>query len=72
MAIESVSTATFAPPQARSEQTTQANQADQTRQAREPRQAGGTGRENEATETSPPPVVNTQGQVTGKIINAIA
>lgn len=73
MAIESVSTATFAPQQARTEQTTQANQADQTRQAREARQAVGTGRDNEAATTSPPqPVVNTQGQVTGKIINAIA
>lgn len=82
MAIESVSTATFAPPLARTEQTMQATQAEQTlqaapaeqsRQAREARQVGGAGRDNEAANTSPPqPVVNAQGQVTGKIINAIA
>jgi len=76
MAIESVSSATFTPPQPRTEQSTQATQANQTeqsRQASEARPAEPTSQDNAAAETLPPqPVVNTQGQMTGRVINAIA
>jgi hypothetical protein len=76
MAIESVTSATFAPPQpqARADQAAQAAQAEQSRQAAEARQQPEpTRQDNQTAENRPAqPVVNAQGQVTGKIINAIA
>ncbi len=76
MAIDSVTSATFTPPQpqARGDQAAQAAQAEQSRQASEARQRPEPARQdNQATETSPPhPVVNAQGQMTGRVINAIA
>lgn len=73
MAIESVGSATFAPQQIRNDQAAQASQAEQSRQASEAQEAEGPRRDNEAAESQPPqPVVNTQGQVTGKIINTVA
>jgi hypothetical protein len=73
MAIESVGSATFAPQQIRNDQAAQASQAEQSRQASEAQEAERPRRDNEAAESQPPqPVVNTQGQVTGKIINTVA
>jgi len=73
MAIESVGSATFAPQQIRNDQAAQASQAEQSRQASEAQQAQATQQDSEASESQPPqPVVNTQGQVTGKIINTVA
>jgi hypothetical protein len=82
MAIDSVSSATVTPPQARAEltrqaeqtnQASQANQASQTRQAAEPQEGERVSRDNESAESrAPQPVVNAQGQVTGQVINTIA
>jgi hypothetical protein len=73
MAIESVTTTTYAPPQSRPDQAAQAATAEQSRPAREVRQAESTRQDNEATESRPPqPVVNAQGQMTGTTISTIA
>lgn len=78
MAIESVTSTTYAPPQPKLK-TDQAAQASQTAQTGQNRPADGTrdtrgmSQGNQATEPrAPQPVVNAQGQVTGKVINAIA
>ena len=79
MAIESVSSATFTPPQPRTEQSTQTGQANQAGQTEQSRQASAarpaerTNQNSAAAETpASQPVVNTQGQMTGRVINAIA
>jgi hypothetical protein len=76
MAIDSVSSATVLPPQARvdlTKQADQANQTGQTRQAAEPQEGERVSRDNESAESrTPQPVVNAQGQMTGKLINTIA
>jgi hypothetical protein len=75
MAIESVTSTTYAPPQPqlKTDQAAQAAQAGQSRPATGTPQSASMGQDNEATESrAPQPVVNAQGQVTGKIINAIA
>jgi hypothetical protein len=76
MAIDSVSSATVTTPQARTDLTRQAeqtNQAGQTRQAAEPQEGERVSRDNESAESrTPQPVVNAQGQVTGKLVNTIA
>ncbi len=73
MAINSVnSTASAASQQLltdQARQTEQARQASQTSQAREAPEAS---QDNESAESSQPqPVVNTQGQVTGTIVNTV-
>ncbi len=81
MAIESVTSTTYAPPQPKlkTDQAAQASQTPQTAQTGQNRPADGTrdtrgmSQGNQATEPrAPQPVVNAQGQVTGKVINAIA
>lgn len=82
MAIESVSSATYASQLVTStqsrqaeqtQQAEQARQADQTRQANAPRETERPKPENEAAENRPQqPVVNAQGQMTGKVINTVA
>lgn len=75
MAIESVTSTTYAPPQPKlkTDQAAQAAQTGQNRPANETRDTRGMSQGNQATEPrAPQPVVNTQGQVTGKVINAIA
>jgi hypothetical protein len=70
MAIDSVGSATYTSQQL---MTSQTRQAEQTRQPNEAREAERTKRDNEAAEGQPPsPVVNAQGQVTGKVINTVA
>lgn len=78
MAIDSVgsATSTYLSQQVASNQTRQADQTRQAEQASKLSQA----RENERTKVDsepvksqpPQPVVNAQGQVTGKVINAVA
>jgi hypothetical protein len=70
MAISSVnSTASAASQQLL---TDQARQSEQARQASQAREAPEASQDNESAESSPPqPVVNTQGQVTGTIVNTI-
>jgi len=73
MAIESVSSTTYAPPPPKADQATQAAQAQQSRPTPEASEGEGTRRDNEAAENrSPPPVVNAQGQMTGTTLSAIA
>lgn len=75
MAIESVSLANLAPPQPqqRTDQASQTAQAEQSRQTAEARRPEPTPADNEASANQPPqPVVNAQGQMTGRVINAIA
>jgi hypothetical protein len=77
MAIESVTSTTYAPPQPKlkTDQAAQAAQTGQGRPADNARDTRGMSQANQATEPrapQPQPVVNTQGQVTGKVINAIA
>lgn len=76
MAIDSVSSATYASQQLTTNQTRQAEQtrlAEQTRQPNVAREAERARRDNEAVVGRPPqPVVNAQGQVTGKVINTAA
>jgi hypothetical protein len=72
MAIESVSAATIAPQPLRTDQTAAA-QAEQSRQASGTREAEQPRQDNETPENQQPqPVVNTQGQVTGRIVNTVA
>jgi hypothetical protein len=73
MAIESVTSTTFTPPQPRADQAAQAAQAEQSRPANAPREAEPGARDTSADQTqSAPPVVNAQGQMTGKVINTVA
>lgn len=77
MAIESVGMATLIPPQqTRLDQSAQAGQTDQSRQAAQTRQANPADRSNPANQTPenqpPQPVVNAQGQLTGKVVNTVA
>jgi hypothetical protein len=74
MAIESVSSATVAPPPPKADQAAQAAQAQQSRPTPEAREGEGAKRDNETMESrpAPPPVVNSQGQMTGTTISAIA
>lgn len=76
MAIESVGMATYIPQQTRLDQSAQSNQTDQSRQTTQARQANQTGQPNPANGTpeqqQPQPVVNAQGQMTGKVVNTVA
>jgi hypothetical protein len=76
MAINSVGSATYASQQVMTTQARQAEQvqqADQTRQAEKAKEAEQAKRDNEAAESQPSqPVLNAQGQMTGKVINAVA
>lgn len=76
MAIDSVGSATYVTQQVASNQTRQAEQArqaEQTSKASEVRENERTKSDSEVVENKPPqPVVNAQGQVTGKVINAVA
>jgi hypothetical protein len=76
MAIDSVGSATYTSQQLMTNQTRQSEQTRQAEQTRRPDEAGQaerTTRDNEAAEGRPAqPVVNVQGQVTGKVINTVA
>jgi hypothetical protein len=82
MAIESVSSASYASqvattgqtrPAEQTQQAAQARPAEQARQASTPRGVELPKLENEAAEkSSQQPVVNAQGQMTGKVINTVA
>ena len=78
MAIDSVgsATSTYLSQQVANNQTRQAEQVRQAEQASkpsEPRENERTNVDSEAVERQPPqPVVNAQGQMTGKVINAVA
>lgn len=82
MAIESVNSATYASQlvtNTQTRQTDQTQQAEQARQADQSRQASALREprppqnDNEAAKNQArPPVVNAQGQMTGKVINTVA
>lgn len=77
MAIESVGMATLIPPQqTRLDQSAQAGQTDQSRQTNQARQANQASQQNAVNGTPeqqpPQPVVNAQGQLTGKVVNTVA